>query len=102
MGIITGTAVRPDLILVDRNNNIFTIELTVGHESITKSNTDRKATKYKHLMKDKEITEAYNKVNFVNLVMTSISLYSAHAELFFSMLKSLGIDSSTTKTSCLN
>ena len=97
MGIITGAAVRPDLILVDRMNKIFVIELTVGYKSTTKSNADRKAAKYEHVMKDKAITGAYNKVNFVNLVMTSICVYSGHAELFFSMLKSLGIDSSATK-----
>ena len=74
MGIITGTAVRPDLILVDRNNNICVIELTVGHESTTKSNADRKAAKYKHLMKNKEIKGAYNKVNFVNRVLTFIGV----------------------------
>ena len=97
MGIITGTAVRPDLILVDRKNNMFIIELTVGHESTTKSNTARKATKYKHLLIDKEMTGPYNKVNFVNLLMTFIGVYSAHVEVFFAMLKSLGVDSSATK-----
>ena len=97
VGIITGAAVRPDLILVDRKHNIFVIELTVGNESTTKSNADRKAAKYKHRMKDKEITGAYNTVNFVNLVMTSIGVYSAPVESFFSTSKSLGIDSSATK-----
>ena len=97
LGIITGTDVRSDLILIDKNNSIFIIELPVGHESTTKSSVGRKAAKYKHLIKDKEITGTYNKVNFVNLVMTSIGVYSAHVEIFFSMLKSLGIDRSATK-----
>ena len=69
----------------------------MGPESATKSNADRKAAKYKHLMKDKKITGAYNEANFVNLVMTLIGVYSAHVERFFSMLKSLGIDRSATK-----
>ena len=34
-GIVTGTAVPPDLLVVDRMNNLFIIELTVGHESNT-------------------------------------------------------------------
>ena len=97
VGLITGTALRPELIFVDRENNIFIIELTVGHESTIKSNAARKATKYKHLLRDKEMTGAYSNVKIVNLVMTSIGVYPAQAEVFFAMLKSLGVDSPATK-----
>ena len=33
--IVTGTAARKDLLVVDRMNNLYIIELTVGHESNT-------------------------------------------------------------------
>ena len=47
--IVTGTDARPDLLVVDRMNNLFIIELTVGHESCTMANATRKAKKYEHL-----------------------------------------------------
>ena len=34
---------------MDRMNNLFIIELTVGHESNTAANATRKAKKYEHL-----------------------------------------------------
>ena len=37
VGIITGTAIRPDIILVERKNDMFMEALTVSHESIAKS-----------------------------------------------------------------
>ena len=45
---MTGTADRPDLLVVDRMNNLFIIELTVGHKSNTVANATRKAKKYEH------------------------------------------------------
>ena len=96
VGILTGTAIRPDLILIERKNDMFMEALTVSHESIAKSDAARKATKCKHLLKDEEITGAYNKINFVNPVMTPIGIYSAHGEPFFTVLKSFGIGISTS------
>ena len=90
--IVTGTAVRPDLLVVDRMNNLYVIELTVGHESNTVANATRKAKKYEHVLNDSDLKRLHRKICFVNLVMTAISIYSKHSEEFFKMLKDLNVD----------
>ena len=57
--IVTGTAARPDLLVVDRTNTLFIIELTVGHESNTAANATRKAKKYEHLLNDGDLKRSY-------------------------------------------
>ena len=90
--IVTGTAARPDLLVVDRLSNLFIIELTVGHESNTVANATRKAKKYEHLLNDSDLKRSHRKICFVNLVMTAIGIYSKHSEEIFKMLKDLNID----------
>ena len=90
--IVTGTAARPDLLVVDGMNNLFIIELTVGHESNTVANTTRKAKKHEHLLNDSDLKRSHRKICFVNLVMTAIGIYSKRSEEFFKMLKDLNID----------
>ena len=41
--IITGSTARPHLLVVDERNDLFIIELTVGHESNAEANATRKA-----------------------------------------------------------
>ena len=48
--IITGPSLRPDMIVIDKSNRMYIIELTVGHESNAESNTKRKAEKYSQLL----------------------------------------------------
>ena len=77
---------------MDRMNNLFIIELTVGHESNTAANATRKAKKYEHLLNDGDLKRSYRKICFVNLVMTAIGIYSKHSEEFFKVLTDLNID----------
>ena len=90
--IVTGTAARPDLLVVDRMSNLFIIELTVGHESNTVANATRYAKKYEHLINDSDLKRSHRKICFVNLVMTAIGIYLKHSEEFFKMLKDLDVD----------
>ena len=90
--IVTGTAARPDLLVVDGMNNLFIIELTVGHESNTVANATTKAKKYEHLLNDSDLKRLHRKICFVNFVMTAIGIYSKHSKEFFKMLKDLNID----------
>ena len=85
--IVTGTAARPDLLVVDKMNNLFIIEITVGHESNTVANATRKAKKYEHLLNDSDLKRSHRKICFVNLVMTTIGIYSKHSDDFFKMFK---------------
>ena len=94
--IVTGTAARPDLLVVDRMNNLFIIELTVGHESKMVATATRKAKKYEHLLNDSDLKRLHRKICFMNLVMTAIGIYSKHSEEFFKMLKDLNIDNTAT------
>ena len=80
------------IIIIIIFNNLFIIELTVGHESNTVANATRKAKKYEHLLNDSDLKRSHRKICFVNLVMTAIGIYSKHSEEFFKMLKDLNID----------
>ena len=90
--IETGTAARPDLLVVDRMNNLFIFEPTVGHESNTVANATRKAKKYEHFLNDSDLKLLHRKICFLNLVITAIGIYSKHSEEFFKMFTDLNID----------
>ena len=76
---------------------MFIIELTVGDESTIESYAAGKATRYKHLLRDKEITGSCNQVNFVNHVMNDPHPNVLSNKDFFAMLKTFGVDSPTTR-----
>ena len=50
--IVTGSSSRPDLLAVDEKNNLYVVELTVGHETNAEKNERRKREKYEHLLRD--------------------------------------------------
>ena len=49
--VITGDDQRPDLLLIDKKNNMYVLELTVGFEPNIEKNAKRKNDKYKELLK---------------------------------------------------
>ena len=59
------------MILIDSENKMYTLELTVGHESNVDRNIKRKADKYSHLLKDQRLLRTHKKVEFINLVITT-------------------------------
>ena len=65
--LITGDSLRPDLVLVLNNTNVYLLELTVGFESNIKVNSDRKAAKYHPPLTS--LRTEYTNINFVNFSM---------------------------------
>ena len=95
--IITGPSLRPDMIVSDKSNKMYIIELTVGHESNAESNAKRKAEKCSQLLHDEALCRTYRSIDFINLVMTTGGVFSKDARSFFTMLNTLKIDSSLIK-----
>ncbi len=68
--VITGDELRPDLLLTIENKILYILELTVGFETILKTNSDRKHEKYLTLITDQE--NVYDEVKFVNVSIRCI------------------------------
>ena len=85
--LITGDALRPDLVLISSDKNVYILELTVGFESNLKIHSDRKADKYNPLVK--ELSRNYRKVKFVNVSMSALGILGASCDSLLEMLKEL-------------
>ena len=85
------------MIVIDKSNRMYIIELTVGHESNTESNAKCKAEKYNQLLHDEALCRTYKRIDFNNLVMTTGGVFSKDTRSFFTMLNTLKIDSSLIK-----
>ena len=77
------------MILIDSENKMYIVELTVGHESNVDRNTKGKADKYSQLLKDQRLLRTYKKVDLISLVITTGGVFSKVMKPFFTMLKSL-------------
>ena len=62
--LITGYSLRPYLALISSDNTLYLLELTVGFETNIEKNINRKATKYKPLLRD--LNYRYRSISFVN------------------------------------
>ena len=80
------------MILIDSENKMYMVELTVGHESNVDRNIKRKADKYSHLLKDQRLLRTYKKVEFINLVITTGGVFSKDTKPYFMMLNSLQVN----------
>ena len=85
--IITGHDLRPDLLLSLSNKSLYILELTVGYESNLRSNAERKKQKYRELVQ--QLTNDYEKVNFLNLSISALSIYGKTTTEFIDMMKML-------------
>ena len=85
------------MIVIDKSNKMYIIELTIGHESNGESNTRRKAEKYSQLLHDEALCRTYKSIEFINLVMTTGGVFVKDARSFATMLNTLKIDSSLIK-----
>ena len=61
--LIKGNSFRHDLILITKNNILYTPELTIGFETNIKINSERKASKYYHLQQS--LHPNYNQIRFI-------------------------------------
>ena len=95
--MVNGSSSRPDLLAIDKKNNLYVVELTVGHETNTEKNEQRKKEKYDHLLRDGTLKRVYKKIKFINLVMTTAGIYSKESDQVFNMLKELIVDDTAVK-----
>ena len=70
--VITGADNCLDMTVTQNESTIFVLELTVGFETKIDFNTNRKANKYKEILKPLE--NNFEKVNFINLNMEVLSI----------------------------
>ena len=86
---ITGDSLRPDLILISKNNDLYILELTIGFETNIKSNSDRKASKYNSL--HQELGSKYKEIKFINLSLGALGTVGSSSESFINLLKCLEV-----------
>ena len=72
--MLTGDKLRPDMLMTLQNKCIYILELTIGYESNLKNNATRKREKYEDLIKEQQ--KHYEKVKFVNVSISSLSVFS--------------------------
>ena len=88
--IITGDNYRPDRLFLIQSKCLFNLELTVGFESNLKNNEVRKNGKYMNLVKD--VGSNFRCVKFVDLSMSSLSVFFNECSTFLEMMNHIGID----------
>ena len=84
--IITGDALRPDLLLKTKDNCLYILELAIGFEKNLSNNAERKRLKYSRLVSD--LRSQYKSVTFVNLSMSSLGIYANSCLSFLKMCDS--------------
>ena len=91
--LITGDSLRPDLALISPDNTLYLLELTVGFETNIEKNSNRKATKYKPLLRD--LYYRYRSINFVNLSMSALGIFDCSSDSVMTMMDDLGFDNNS-------
>ena len=88
--IITGDKLRPDILFSTADNILYIIELTVGFERNLNYNASRKKLKYHPLLVD--LDKAYDRIEFVNLCISSLGIFGNSSDSFLLMCNDIGID----------
>ena len=88
--LITGSSLRPDLLLLTGNNVLYILELTLGFETNMQVDSIRKRNKYNRLIKD--LSSTYNKVTFINLSMGALGVVGSSCNSFLLLLQDLSFD----------
>ena len=92
--VITGDSLRPYLVLHFENKCLYIIELTVGFESNSAKNANRKKLKYLELVN--QLIDNYKQFKLVNLTMSSLGLFDKSSSCFIDMMKDLEITTDQT------
>ena len=92
---ITGSAFRPDLLIITKENVLYILELTIGFETNIQINSERKASKYHPLQRT--LLTNYKQIKFVNLSMGALGTIGSSSESFIDLLKSLGCNDKVQK-----
>ena len=88
--IITSDKLRPDILFSTADNILYIIELTLGFEANLNNNASRKKLKYHPLLLD--LDEAYDKIEFVNLCISSLGVFGTSSDSFLQMCNDIDID----------
>ena len=89
--VITGDTYRPDLLLLTPNKSLYVVELTVGFETSLHNNVDRKKAKYLSFIKDLRQSRKFTSVNFVNLSVSSLSVFDKECYSLLQMLNGISL-----------
>ena len=92
--VITGDKLRPDLLLLLNKKCIYILELTIGFESNLLANAIMKKKKYNELIKEQ--CKIYDKGMFINLLISSLGVFSNSSQEFSEMLTDLNFDEKCT------
>ena len=83
--LITGCNDRPDLVILDNNNqNIDVIELTIGFETNLPKNCSRKRERYRDLCNN--LRGRFSRVKYFNLCVGAIGVISKKCKMFHDFL----------------
>ena len=93
--LVTGDSLRPDLLLITKNNTLHILELTIGFETNIKVNSDRKALKYNPLHQD--LRSKYTQTKFINLSLGALGIVGSSSDSFTELLKAVDFDSKMQK-----
>ena len=88
--IVAGDDQRPDLLLIDKRNNMYVLELTVSSELNIEKNGKQKNDKYKELLKSME--KDNTSVTFINLTMGSLGIIEKDSINLHKLLKVANMD----------
>ena len=94
--LVTGDSLRPDLLLITKNNTLHILELTIGFETNIKVNSDRKALKYNPLHQD--LRSKYIQTKFINLSLGALDTVGSSSDSFTELLKAVDFDSKMQKS----
>ena len=88
--IITGDIYRPDILVINPDESLYVVELTVGFETNLRNNVERKHAKYRDLIED--LKKDFKSVEFINIPVSSFDVLDKECSTFFKMLDTLGLD----------
>ena len=88
--LVTGDSLLPDLLLITKNNTLHILELTIGFETNTKVNSDRKALKYNPLHQD--LRSKYIQIKFSNFSLGALGTEGSSSDSFTELLKAVDFD----------
>ena len=72
---------------------VYLLELTAGIETNIEKNSNRKATKYKPLLCDRN--QLHRSINFVALSMSALGIFNSSSDSVMTMMDDLGFDNNT-------
>ena len=93
--LVTGDSLRPDLLLITKNNTLYILELTIVFETNIKVNSDRKALKYNPLHQD--LRSKYIQIKFINLPLGALGTVGSSSDSFIELLNAVDFDSKMQK-----